>query len=54
LDHAREAEVDDLRGAVGAEHDVFGLEVAVHEALAMGVGQPLCKPSCEAQRVRGW
>src|SRR5205807_1184410 len=33
-----DAPVDDQRLAVGAEHDVRGLEVAVDDAVAVGVG----------------
>ena len=36
-----DAEVHDLHVVVGQQHDVFGLHVAMHDALGMGVGQSL-------------
>ena len=39
--HAGEAEVHDLHLAAGGDADVGGLHVAVHDAVAVRVGQPL-------------
>ena len=41
LEHLREAPVDDLHLAEGADHDVRGLEVAMDDAARMGVGDGL-------------
>src|SRR5690606_27766229 len=38
-DHASDAEVHHLDGSVGAQHDVGGLDVAMHQALGVRVGQ---------------
>jgi hypothetical protein len=52
LGQARDAEVEDLGLARGQEHDVRGLDVAVHDALAMRVVQRLRHPPHDAQGLR--
>ena len=41
LSELGEAEVEDLGEAVGRDHEVAGLEVAVHDPCGVGLGEPL-------------
>ena len=53
--HGRElhqAEVEDLHQAVVGDHDVLGLEVAVHDAGRVGLGQPLGRLAGDVDRLQ--
>ncbi|MFO0607940.1 MAG: hypothetical protein U0324_32550 [Polyangiales bacterium] len=55
---AGDAEVDDARGlaagGVAGEEDVLGLEVAVDDAAAVGLGDALHRGRDERERLRRW
>ncbi|MEZ5302717.1 MAG: hypothetical protein R3F11_19080 [Verrucomicrobiales bacterium] len=48
--HLGDAPIHDVNFAEGADHDVRRLEVAVHDALAMGIGDRLAHPDQDAGR----
>lgn len=53
-DHCRDAEVHDARGAVGADHDIGRLDVAVYHLLAVRVDEAvgdLDRYACRARLV---
>ena len=47
-----DAEVGDLHPTVGGDHDVLGLEVAVHDAVRLGVREPGEHPLHHADELR--
>ena len=50
-EHLRQAEIDDLHVAVMRQHDVGGLEIAMHDARAVRGGQPGGDIARDARRL---
>jgi hypothetical protein len=54
LRQLRQPEVHDLREAVGRDHDVLGLQIAVHDPRRVRLGQPVgCLRQVPHQRLAG-
>ena len=47
----RETEVEDLDSTVPGEEEILGLQVAVHDALVVGGGQPACDLGRDVERL---